>query len=55
MTDSMIEPQHPSQVQISPEVPDVWFSSPPDEEALKEAPHSAGIHIVFTSPPREAR
>ncbi|MEV6301486.1 hypothetical protein AB0M02_18895 [Actinoplanes sp. NPDC051861] len=54
MTDSQIDPR-PAPPANPPEVPDVWFSSPPDEQALEERPRSAGVQIVFTSPPPGSR
>ncbi|WP_328460477.1 hypothetical protein OHA21_29915 [Actinoplanes sp. NBC_00393] len=37
-----------------PPVPDVWFSSPPEDEPLDDKPRAAaGPQILFSSPARQ--
>ncbi|MEU4427212.1 hypothetical protein AB0F81_41865 [Actinoplanes sp. NPDC024001] len=61
MTDRRTEQQLPASSkpmieQRRPPVPDVWFSSPPEDEPLDEKPRSAtGVQILFTSPAQQAR
>lgn len=42
--------------QRRPHVPDVWFSSPPEDEPLEEKPRSAdGIRVLFSGPGQQVR
>lgn len=57
----MTDNQRPTQgrsvfEQRPPQVPDVWFSSPPEDEPLEEKPRSgAGVQVLFSSPAGQAR
>ncbi|MBG0560159.1 hypothetical protein [Actinoplanes aureus] len=55
MIEKQIEPERtaadgPVVEQRRPQVPDVWFSSPPEEEPLDEKPSlDTGMQMLFSS------